>query len=504
MAMSVLEQRDQLGVQPGRLFVDGAWSDASDGGTWEQSNPATNEVVTSFAIGTAADVDRAVMAARRAFDEGPWPRLTAKERKKYFSRLIALITANGDELNRLQTLENGMPISFSSMVAVSSDMVAGVFDHHAGWIDKICGSTYPTYDAGPMGGEAQIMSFREPVGVVAAIIPWNAPMMLFAQKVAPALATGCTVVLKPSEFAVLTSLKLAALIDEAGFPPGVFNMVPGPGNPTGEALITHPGVDKVTFTGSRAVGKRILEASGDTVKRVTLELGGKSPSIVFADAPSVEGAAMIAMGMVSMGLSGQGCVCQTRSLVQASIYDEFVNAAAGLVGMVQFGDPFDAATTSSAIINQRQLDRVLGFIERAPSQGARLVAGGDRPGGDLSRGNFVNPTLFADVDNSMTIAREEVFGPVLVAMPFEDEAQAIALANDTDYGLGAGVYTTNIARAFRVAKAVRAGTVGINEYTVWPNAPFGGYKQSGLGREGGWGSIEAFTETKSVIVGMSG
>src|SRR6185437_13293111 len=223
MAMSVLEQRDQLGVQPGRLFVDGVWTDSSDGGTWEQANPATNEVVTSFAIGTAADVDRAVKAARRAFDEGPWPRLAAKERKKYFSRLIALINEHGDELNRLQTLENGMPISFSSMVAVSSDMVAGVFDHHAGWIDKICGTTYPTYDAGPMGGEAQIMSLREPVGVVAAIIPWNAPMMLFAQKVAPALATGCTVVLKPSEYAVLTSLKLAALIEEAGFPPGVFN-----------------------------------------------------------------------------------------------------------------------------------------------------------------------------------------------------------------------------------------------------------------------------------------
>jgi aldehyde dehydrogenase (NAD+) len=329
-------------------------------------------------------------------------------------------------------------------------------------------------------------------------------MMLFAQKVAPALATGCTVVLKPSEFAVLTSLKLTALIEEAGFPPGVFNLVPGPGNPTGEALITHPGVDKVTFTGSRAVGKRILEASGDTIKRVTLELGGKSPSIVFEDAPSVEGAAMMAMGMVSMGLSGQGCVCQTRSLVQRSIYDDFVNAAASLVGMVQFGDPFDPATTSSAIINQRQLDRVLGFIDRAPSEGARLVAGGDRPGGDLAQGNFVNPTLFADVDNSMSVARDEVFGPVLVAMPFDDEAQAIALANDTKYGLGAGVYTTNVARAFRVAKAIRAGTVGINEYTVWPNAPFGGFKESGMGREGGWGSIEAFTETKSVIVGISG
>jgi aldehyde dehydrogenase (NAD+) len=504
MAMSVLEHRDQLGVKPGRLFIDGAWSDASDGATWEQMNPATNEVVTTFATGTAADVDRAVSAARRAFDEGPWPRLTAKERKKYFNRLVALITEHGEELNGLQTLEMGMPIAFSSMAAVSSDMAAGVFDHHGGWIDKICGSTYPTYDVGPTGSDVQIMSFREPVGVVAAIIPWNAPMMLFAQKVAPALASGCTVVLKPSEFAVLTSLKLTALIEEAGFPPGVFNLVPGPGNPTGEALITHPDVDKVTFTGSRAVGKRILEASGDTVKRVTLELGGKSPSIVFEDAPSVEGAAMMAMGMVSMGLSGQGCVCQTRSLVQRSIYDAFVNAAASLVGMVQFGDPFDPATTSSAIINQRQLDRVLGFIDRAPSEGARLVAGGDRPGGDLAQGNFVNPTLFADVDNSMSVARDEVFGPVLVAMPFDDEAQAIALANDTKYGLGAGVYTTNVARAFRVAKAIRAGTVGINEYTVWPNAPFGGFKESGLGREGGWGSIEAFTETKSVIVGISG
>jgi aldehyde dehydrogenase (NAD+) len=503
MTLSVLEHRDQLGVKPGRLYIDGAWADASDGSTWEQRNPATNEVVTTFAIGTVADVDRAVAAARRGFDDGPWPRLTAKERKQYFTRLVALITEHGAELDQLQTLEMGMPIAFSSMSVVSHEMAAGVFDHHAGWIDKICGSTYPTYESGPTGNDVQIMSFREPVGVVAAIIPWNAPMMLFAQKVAPALATGCTVVVKPSEYAVLTSLRLAALIEEAGFPPGVFNLVPGPGDPTGEALITHPGIDKVTFTGSRAVGKRILAASGDTIKRVTLELGGKSPSIIFEDAASVEGAAMMAMGMVSMGLSGQGCVCQTRSLVQRSVYDTFVNAASSLVGMVQFGDPFDTATTSGAIINQRQVDRVMGFIEKAPSEGARLVAGGDRPGGDLAQGNFVNPTLFADVDNTMGVAREEVFGPVLVAMPFDDEAHAIALANDTEYGLGAGVYTSNIARAFRVAKAIRAGTVGINEYTVWPSAPFGGYKQSGLGREGGWGSIEAFTETKSVIVGLA-
>jgi aldehyde dehydrogenase (NAD+) len=504
MTMTVLEERDRLGVKPGRLYVDGAWVDASDGGTWEQSNPATNEVVTTFAVGTAADVDRAVRAARRAFDEGPWPKLSARDRKAVLQRLVGLIADHGEELDRLQTLENGMPIAFSSLSVVSSAMAAAIFDHHAGWIDKICGSTYPSYEPAPTGAEVQVMSFREPVGVVAAVIPWNAPMMLFAQKVAPALATGCTVVVKPSEHAVLTSLRLTGLIEEAGVPAGVFNLVPGPGDPTGEALVTHPGVDKVTFTGSRGVGRRILAASGDGIKRVTLELGGKSPSIVFADAPSVAEAAMVAMGMVSMGVSGQGCVCQTRSLVQRSVYDEFVDAAAGLAGMVTFGDPFDPATTSGAIINRRQLDRVLGFIERAPSEGARLVAGGDRPGGDLAQGNFVNPTLFADVDNSMSIARDEVFGPVLVAMGFDDEEEAIRIANDTEYGLGAGVYTTDIARAFRVARSVRAGTVGINEYTVMPNAPFGGYKSSGLGREGGWHSIEAFTEVKSVIVGLSG
>ena len=503
MTMTVLGQRDRLGVGTGRLFIDGSWSEASDGGTWEQGNPATNEVVTTFAVGSAADVDRAVRAARRAFDEGPWPTMHARDRKAIMQRLVSLIDQHGEELNLLQTLENGMPVAFSSLAVVSSAMAAAIFDHHAGWIDKICGSTYPSYDAAPTGGEVQMMSFREPVGVVGAVIPWNAPMMLFAQKVAPALAAGCTVVLKPSEYAVLTSLRLTELIEEAGVPAGVFNLVPGPGDPTGEALVTHPGVDKVTFTGSRAVGQRILAASAGGIKRVTLELGGKSPSIVFADAASIPGAAMVAMGMVSMGVSGQGCVCQTRSLVQRPVYDEFVAAAAGMTEMVTLGDPFDPATTSGAIINQRQLERVLGFIERAPSEGARLVAGGDRPGGDLAQGNFVNPTLFADVDNSMTVARDEVFGPVLVAMPFDDEEEAVALANDTDYGLGAGIYTTDMGRAFRVARAVRAGTVGINEYTVMPNTPFGGYKSSGLGREGGWDSIEAFTEVKTVAVGLS-
>jgi aldehyde dehydrogenase (NAD+) len=504
VTISVLAERDRLGVAPGRFYIDGAWLEGDGSAVWDQRNPATNEVVTVFPVAGRPEVDRAVAAARRAFDEGPWSTMPARDRTGVLRRVVALIVEHGDELNRLQTLENGMPISFSSMSAVSSAMAAGIFDHHAGWVDKICGETFPTYQPSPTGAVIQQMSFREPVGVVAAVIPWNAPMMLFAQKVAPALASGCTVVLKPSEHAVLTSLRLTAILEEAGVPPGVFNLVLGPGDPTGEALITHRGVDKVTFTGSRAVGQRILAASGDGIKRVTLELGGKSPSIVFADAPSVASAGMVAMGMVSMGLSGQGCVCQTRALVERSVYDEFLEAAAGLTSMVAFGDPFDPATTAGPIISQRQLERVLGFIEEAPAQGARLLAGGDRPGGELAAGNYVNPTLFADVDPTMRVTREEVFGPVLAVMPFDDEAEAIRLANDTEYGLGAGVYTTDVARAFRVARALRAGTVGINEFAVEPNAPFGGYKSSGLGREGGWGSIEAFTEVKTVTVGLSG
>jgi aldehyde dehydrogenase (NAD+) len=308
---------------------------------------------------------------------------------------------------------------------------------------------------------------------------------------------------KPSEYAALAVLRLTEIIEEVGLPPGVLNVVPGPGGTTGEALITHPGVDKISFTGSRAVGQHILGVSGEGVKRVSLELGGKSASINFPDAPDLNLAAMTAMGMVSMGMSGQGCVIQSRALVHKAVYDDFVNAATGLTTMVKYGDPFDWEVTSGPIINQRQLDRVMGFIESGREQGARLVVGGDRPGGDLASGNFVNATLFADVDNEMKIAREEIFGPVLSVIPFADEEEAIRIANDSPYGLGAGVYTSDIKRAFRVARAIRAGTVGINDYAVSPSTPFGGYKTSGLGREGGWPAIEAFTELKTMMVGLS-
>jgi aldehyde dehydrogenase (NAD+) len=498
MTISVLSKRDELGVKAGQLYIDGEWCDASDAGTWTHVNPAANEEVVSFAIGTAADVDRAVRAARRAFDEGPWARMQARDRKAIMQRIVGLIYDHKDELGLLQVLDNSIPVAFNTMYQVGAEITADIFDHHAGWIDKITGSTIPPYT----GNELVTLTFREPVGVVGAIIPWNAPLLLFAQKVAPALATGCTVVVKPSEYAALAVLRLTQILTEAGLPQGVLNVVPGPGQTTGEALITHPMVDKITFTGSRAVGQHILAASSDRCKRVSLELGGKSASINFADAPDVGLAGMTAMGMVSMGMSGQGCVIQSRALVEQSIYDDFINAAGSLVPMVQFGDPYSMETTSGPLINPRQLDRVLGYIESGQEQGARLVCGGDRPGGELAAGNFVNPTIFADVDNSMRIAQEEIFGPVLSVIPFKDEDEAIRIANDSPYGLGGGVYTTDIRRAFRVAKGIRAGTIGINEYAMAPNAPFGGYKASGLGREGSFAAIEAFTELKTVFVGM--
>ena len=505
MTMTVLKERDRLGVRPGRLFIDGAWADATDGATFDQVNPATNEVVTTFALGTVADVDRAVRAARVAFDEGPWPRLHAKDRKAILGRLVELITRNGDELNRLQTLENGMPIAFSSMSVVSSAMAAAVFDHHAGWIDKICGQTYPCYEASPTGADVQVLSFREPVGVVAAVIPWNAPMMLFAQKVAPALATGCTVVLKPSEFAVLTSIRLTELIEEAGVPPGVFNLVTGTGDPTGETLVTHPGVDKVTFTGSRAVGQRILAASGNGIKRVTLELGGKSPSIIFDDATSVSGAAMMAMGMVSMGISGQGCVCQTRSLVQRNVYDEFVESAAGLASHGDLRRPLRPGDDLGGD-HQPAPARPDPRVHRAGARGgARLVVGrgpsGRRPGpGELRQPDPVRRRRQHHVGDQRGGLRTGAGGHALRRRGRGDPS-------GQRHRLRAG--------CGRLHDQHRPGDCG------WPRrsgpAPWAststrscptprsaGYKSSGLGREGGWGSIEAFTEVKSVIVGPPG
>ena len=497
MLTSVARERDRLGVGNGRNFIDGIWQTDSRG-EFDQVHPSTNEVVARMPDAGAEGVDRAVTAARQAFDAGPWPRMGARERKKVLQSIVDRISDCAEELGYLQTLDNGIPINFSLNTRVSAVTAADIFDHYAGWIDKITGETYPQYtDAQNL----HFMSFREPVGVVGAIIPWNAPLMMFALKVAPALATGCTVVLKPSELANLAVLRLSEIVAEADLPPGVFNIVTG-GPETGAAVSESPGIDKITFTGSPVVGEKIMGVAGRNMKRVTLELGGKSAALVFPNTRSVEVAAKTVMALSSTFLSGQVCSTPTRAVVHRSILEEFIRHAQAQIASVRFGDPFDPATTSAPIISKRQAEKVMGFIATGQEEGARLVFGGDRPTGDLARGNWINPTLFADVANDMTIAREEIFGPVLSVIPFDTEEEAVAIANDSQYGLSGGIWTADLSCAFRVGRAMRTGTIGINGYSVMPNSPAGGVKRSGMGREGGRAAIEAFTELKTMILNL--
>src|SRR6266576_3862200 len=340
MVASIKPHRDELGLGDGRMLIDGDWVTAADEATWSHVHPATGEQVAEFPVATPADVDRAVRAARRAFDGGPWPHARAGERVRVLRTIADLVREHADELMKLQALDNSVPLSFGEIYAMSPGFVADVFDHHAGWADKIAGETLPPYQ----GGDHLVLTLREPVGVVGAVIPWNAPLLLFAQKAAPALAAGCTVVAKPSEYATFAVLRLAALMTDAGLPPGVLNIVTGPGEPTGQALISHPMVNKLSFTGSRATGRKIVAASADGFKRVTLELGGKSPALVFADA-DVSTAAAVTMGTVTLCLSGQVCLAQTRALVHRDVADEFLAMAEMIGGMVSYGNPFDPAVT---------------------------------------------------------------------------------------------------------------------------------------------------------------
>lgn len=493
---SILPHRDRLGVRPGRLFIDGQWVEGEDL-PWKQIHPATNECLTTIAVASQGDVDRAVRAARRAFDEGPWPTMAANARAAALRRFVELARAEAEALTDLQVLDNSNPLSIQRMnYIVNGGTVAAVFDHAIGWIDKLSGETIPSF--ADSGRPMMTMTVREPIGVVAAIVPWNAPLFLLCQKIAPALAAGCTLVIKPSEHTSLTAIRLVELLEQAELPRGVINLVTGPGDPTGEALINHPGVDKITFTGSRRVGQHILRTAADGIKRVSLELGGKSPMIIFPDAPDPAAAAAGAMGMISFGMSGQTCAATTRMLVHESLMDKAIEGAMSVLPRVVHGDPFDLGSTSAPLISRKQMERVQGFVDRAREDGAELLAGGEPAGRELARGNFFCPTILAQAGNEAEVSREEIFGPVMTVIPFRDEDEAVRLANDNAYGLAATIATGDIGRAIRMARRIRAGTVSINAAILAPNMPFGGFKESGVGREGGAEGIGAFLETKTI------
>jgi len=479
-------------LKPGKLIIDGQAVDAASGRTFTTSNPATEEPICAVAEAGVEDVDRAVRAARAAFESGPWPKMKPAERQRILSRLGDLVLERGDELARLETLDNGKPIFESRQIDVP--MVANCFHYFAGWATKLAGETLPVSPA------FFTYTLREPLGVVAGIIPWNFPMIMVGWKAAPALAAGNCVVLKPAELTPLTAIRIAELGLEAGLPPGVLNVLPGKGAIAGEALVRHPGVDKVTFTGSTEVGRHIMKTAADTVKKVTLELGGKSPNIVFADA-DLESALRGATTGIFYG-KGEVCAAGSRLLVEASIHDEFVARVAERAKKLQPADPLDPRTRLGALVSETQMKKVLGYVETGTREGAALVAGGARQPVN-GRGWFVQATVLDQVENAMTVAQEEIFGPVLTVIRFADVEDAIRQANGVAYGLAAGVWTRDVKKAHGVARRLQAGTVWINAYNFYDaGMPFGGTKASGFGRDLGPESLREYSQVKSVWVSV--
>jgi phenylacetaldehyde dehydrogenase len=480
--------------KPRELYIGGRWRAAQSGETFEVVDPANEKVFAHAAAGAEADIDAAVRAARQAFEAGPWPSMTPAQRARLLLKLADLIEANGDEIALLESLDNGMPFRMAKFGGVFG--AAESLRYHAGWATKLHGATINL----SMPGEWHAYTLREPVGVVGQIVPWNFPFVMGVAKIAPALAVGCTVVLKPAEQTPLTTIRLGELIAEAGFPEGVVNIVTGFGETAGRALVAHPDVNKIAFTGSTSVGKEILKGCAGNLKRVTLELGGKSPVVIFPDA-ALEPATEIAARGIFMN-SGQVCAAGSRLFVHEKVFDQVVEGVVARAKKLNLGPGTEPATDIGPVVSGEQRQRVMGYIESGRGEGARVLVGGATP---ARTGYFVEPTVLAETTGSMRVVREEIFGPVLCAMKFSDvDLDAIArLANDTDYGLAASIWTRDISTAHKLAKKIRAGSVRINTAgTVDPSMPLGGYKQSGWGRENGREGTEIYTEVKSVTVGL--
>ncbi|HSY58201.1 MAG TPA: aldehyde dehydrogenase family protein [Terriglobales bacterium] len=473
-----------------KMLINGKWVDAASGKTFPTYNPATGEVLSNVAEGDREDIDRAVKAARAAFDTGKWSKISPSERGRMMWRLADLIEKNAEEFAQLESLDNGKPLT----IARVADLPLAIdhFRYYAGWSTKIEGNTIPMSFA--RQGSYHAYTVREPVGVVGQIIPWNFPLLMAAWKLGPALATGCCVVLKPAEQTPLTALRLGELIQEAGFPDGVVNIVPGYGETAGAALSAHPDVDKIAFTGSTEVGKLILHAAAGNLKKVSLELGGKSPNIIMADADLES--AIPGASMAIFFNQGQCCCAGSRLFVEKGIFDKVVDGISQAAAKIRVLPGLDPNSDLGPLVSEEQLNRVCGYLESGIKEGAKATTGGSREG---DKGYFVKPTVLVNTNDKMKVVQEEIFGPVVTATPFSDPSEIVARANDTVYGLAAGVWTRDVKKAHAIASKIKAGTVWINCYNVFDAAlPFGGYKQSGWGREMGHEVLNNYTEVKSV------
>jgi aldehyde dehydrogenase (NAD+) len=477
-----------------QLFINGEFVDAKSGKTFPTINPATEEKIADVASAGPEDVDAAVRAARAQMEPGSeWQKMKPRDRAKILWRLADTLVKHADEIGRIETLDNGKPIFESQFV--DTPAAAECLYYFAGWSGKVTGETIPVQD------NAFTYTLREPIGVVGAIVPWNFPLMLAVWKIAPALACGNTVVIKPASNTSLSLLKFAEYAKESGLPAGVLNVIPGGGSVVGNAMVDHPGIDAIAFTGSTEVGKGLMARAAKTLKKISLELGGKSPNIVFADA-DMEAASRGALNAIFYG-KGEVCAAGSRLLVEESAHDELLAKVCDRASKMVAADPLHPKTRLGAIVSKEQMDSVMRYIDAGKSEGAKLVCGGERADIGTGKGYFVKPTIFDDVDPSMKIAREEIFGPVLATIRFKDAEDAIAKANNTVYGLAAAVWTRDISKAHRIAKAIKAGTVWINTYNLYdPALPFGGFKESGFGRDQGKDALEKYTQTKSVWVNL--